>query len=90
MRYLPWFGLARPPRSRACFGFVDLGYVRRLGLVELLIAAAGAAVAVAGFGSTYAAAAGTSASTSSPSSTSPEVDASSADEVPQPITDGPG
>jgi hypothetical protein len=53
VRLLPWLGLAAAVVTSA-FGIVDLGYVRRLGIVELVIAAAGAAVAVAGFGGTYA------------------------------------
>ena len=53
VRLLPWFGLAAAVVT-GVFGVIDLGYVRRLGIVELVIAAAGAAVAVAGFGGTYA------------------------------------
>ena len=52
VRHLPWFGLAAAAVT-SVFGIIDLAYVRRLGLVELLIAAAGAAVAGAGFGGTY-------------------------------------
>jgi hypothetical protein len=82
IRHLPWFGLASAAAT-SVFGFVDLGYVRRLGLVELLIAAAGAAVAGAGFGGTYARASDTAPAASAP------VAAAEAD-LPPPIADGPG
>jgi hypothetical protein len=51
-RRLPWAGLAA---SAACaaVGLGDLGRVPRLALVELAIAAAGAAVSVASFSGTY-------------------------------------
>ena len=52
VRRLPWYGLACAG-VLAVFGIVDLGEVRRLGIVELAIAAAAAAVSVAGFGHTY-------------------------------------
>jgi hypothetical protein len=52
VRRLPWYGLAGAA-VLAVFGIVDLGYVRRLGVVELAIAGAAAVVSVAGFGHTY-------------------------------------
>jgi phosphoglycerol transferase MdoB-like AlkP superfamily enzyme len=58
VRHLPWYGLAGAALM-SVFGFIDLAYVRRFGLVELLIAAAAAAVAVAGFGGTYVRVGGT-------------------------------
>jgi hypothetical protein len=52
VRRLPLYGLVAAASS-AVIGIVDLWYVRRLGVVEIAIAAAGAAVAVAGIGGTY-------------------------------------
>jgi hypothetical protein len=52
IRWLPWYGLAAAAAS-AVIAIVDLSYVHRLGIVELVIAGAGAAVAVAGFGGMY-------------------------------------
>ncbi len=52
VRRLPWFGLAAAAVS-AVIAIVDLSYVRRLGIVEIVIAGAGAAVAIAGFGGAY-------------------------------------
>lgn len=51
-RRLPWFGLGAAAAG-ALVGSVDLSYIRRLGIVELLIAAAGAAVSVASFTGMY-------------------------------------
>lgn len=52
VRWLPLYGLVASAGA-AVIGIVDLSYVRRLGVVELLIAACGAAVSVAGLGGTY-------------------------------------
>jgi hypothetical protein len=52
VRRLPWYGLAAAAVC-ALIGIVDLSYVRRLGIAELVIAGAGAAVAIAGFGGAY-------------------------------------
>jgi hypothetical protein len=52
VRRLPWYGLAAAAVC-AVIGIVDLSYVRRLGIAELVIAGAGAAVAIAGFGGAY-------------------------------------
>jgi 4-amino-4-deoxy-L-arabinose transferase-like glycosyltransferase len=52
VRRLPWYGLAAAAIA-AVIGIVDLSYVRRLGIVEIVIAAAGAAVAIAGFAGVY-------------------------------------
>jgi hypothetical protein len=52
VRALPWFGLAGAA-ALAVIGIVDLSYVRRLGVVELVIAGAGAAVAVASLAGTW-------------------------------------
>jgi hypothetical protein len=95
VRLLPWFGLAAAIVT-SIFGFIDLGYVRRLGLVELVIAAAGAAVAVAGFGGTYARARDTAPSTTvaapaEDTEAGADVAApAAAVEVAQPIADQPG
>ncbi len=83
VRHLPWFGLAAAAVT-SVFGIVDLGYVRRLGLVEVLIAAAGAAVAGAGFGSTYARASDTE---STPPADAPALESAVDAEAPRPITD---
>jgi hypothetical protein len=52
VRRLPWYGLAAAAVC-AVIGIVDLSYVRRLGVAEIVIAGAGAAVAVGGFGGAY-------------------------------------
>jgi hypothetical protein len=52
VRRLPWYGLAGAAIA-SVIGIVDLSYIRRLGIVEIVIAAAGAAVAIAGFAGVY-------------------------------------
>jgi hypothetical protein len=52
IRWLPWAGLAASGAA-AAIAVGDLGRVTRLGLVELAIAMAGAAVSVASFGGRY-------------------------------------
>jgi hypothetical protein len=52
VRRLPLYGSMAAGLS-AAIGIVDLWYVRRLGIVEIAIAAAGAAVALAGIGGMY-------------------------------------
>jgi len=86
VRHLPWFGLAAAAATSA-FGFVDLGYVRRLGLVELLIAGAGAAVAIAGFGGTFVRSDGAERAAAG---AAPAPDAERAAATSQPIVDSPG
>jgi len=54
-RRLPWFGLAASGIG-AVIGIVDLAYIRRLGVVEILIACAAAAVSIASFSGMYRAA----------------------------------
>lgn len=51
-RYLPWWGLAGA-LALALVGLGDLGRVRGFGLVELSLAAAGAAVSLASLAGTY-------------------------------------
>ena len=51
-RRLPWYGLAASLIS-AVIGIVDVSYIRRLGYVELLLAAAGAAASVASLSGMY-------------------------------------
>lgn len=51
-RRLPWYGLVASAVG-VLIGLGDLGDVRRLGLVELAIAAAGAAVSVASLAGRY-------------------------------------
>jgi hypothetical protein len=88
VRLLPWFGLAAAVVT-AIFGIVDLGYVKRLGVVEIVVAAAGAAVAVAGFGGTYARARDTPP-TAAPDAAATDAAPPIADEAAQPIADQPG
>lgn len=57
-RRLPWIGLGASAIA-AVIGAVDLSYVRRLGIVELAIAGAAAAVSVASFTGMYRAGGGT-------------------------------
>ncbi|CAN5364589.1 hypothetical protein BH23ACT3_BH23ACT3_22990 [soil metagenome] len=52
VRYLPWFGLVGAAAT-AVVGIGDFGRVRGFGLVELLIAAAAAAVSLASFAGMY-------------------------------------
>lgn len=52
VRRLGWLGLVAAG-SIGVVGIVDLGYVRRLGVVEIAIAVAAAAVSVASFSGTY-------------------------------------
>jgi hypothetical protein len=85
VRHLPLFGLAAAAVT-SVFGFIDLGYVRRLGLVELLIAVAGAAVAIAGFGGTYTRPDDAKAATPAVEAPSPDGPA----DGPRPIADSPG
>jgi hypothetical protein len=85
VRHLPWFGLTAAAVT-SVFGFIDLGYVRRLGLVELLIAVAGAAVAVAGFGGTYTRPDDSEAATLA----APAPDGRADVDGPRPIADSPG
>jgi hypothetical protein len=49
---LPWYGLAASALGALMAAF-DVGYVRRLGLVELVIAAASALVSVASTSGMY-------------------------------------
>ena len=87
VRHLPWFGLGGAALM-SVFGFIDLTYVRRLGLVELLIAVAAAAVAVAGFGGTYARAEGGRAEFATATPAAPAPDAEPVGE--QPVPGSPG
>ena len=85
VRHLPWYGLAGAALM-SVFGFIDLAYVRRLGLVELLIAGAAAAVAVAGFGATFVRVSGTDEAATTPGVTPvPDADADG-----EPIAGSPG
>jgi hypothetical protein len=52
VRRLGWFGLLSAA-SIGVVGIIDLGYVRRLGLVEIAIAVAAAAASIATFSGTY-------------------------------------
>lgn len=52
VRRLGWYGLLAAA-SIGVIGIVDLGYVRRLGIVEIAIAVAAAAASVASFSGTY-------------------------------------
>ena len=83
VRHLPWFGLAAAAVT-SVFGFIDLAYVRRLGVVELLIAGAGAAVAIAGFGGTYV---GSTGATPTPAVGPPTPDGPVDADGPRPIAD---
>jgi len=51
-RRLPWYGLTAAAIGIA-IGVIDLGYVRRLGLVEILLATCGALVAIASLTGRY-------------------------------------
>jgi hypothetical protein len=51
-RRVPWYGLAAAAIGVA-IGVVDLGYVRRLGLVEILLATCAALVSVASLSGRY-------------------------------------
>jgi hypothetical protein len=86
VRHLPWFGLAAAAVT-SVFGFIDLGYVRRLGVVELVVAGAGAAVAIAGFGGTYAR---SDAAEPIPAVTAPAPAGPAGMDEPPPIADSPG
>jgi len=64
-RRLPWYGLTAAAIGLA-IGIADLGYIRRLGYVEIALAACGAAVSVASLSGRFRAAADDTVTTDEP------------------------